>query len=255
MLPFANLSGDAAQEFFSDGMTDEITSALAKVAGLRVVGRSSAFQFKGQNRDLRAIGQALGTTHLIDGSVRKAGNRVRITAQLVQADNGIGLWSENYDRELTDVFAIQESIADSDSRRLAVPLGLAQGQRLISNRTNNVDSYQQYLRAKALVRSRASKSLTDAAALLEQVVARDPDYAPAWAWLALAYTFTPNFHPAFWSGAIDELRPLVEASMPRAEAAARRSIQLDPGDADGYFALGIVLAYAGRLVQAEELYS
>ena len=103
VLPLANLSGDEAQEFFSDGMTDEITSALAKVPNLRVVGRSSAFQFKDQSKDLRAIGEALSATYLIDGSVRRAGNRVRVTAQLVRAEDGLNLWTDNYDRELTDV--------------------------------------------------------------------------------------------------------------------------------------------------------
>lgn len=105
VLPFANLSADPEQEFFSDGITEEITSALAKVLDLRVVARASAFQFKGEKKDMRAVGQALGATHLIDGSVRKAGTRLRITAQLVQADSGVNVWTENYDRELTDVFA------------------------------------------------------------------------------------------------------------------------------------------------------
>jgi TolB-like protein/DNA-binding SARP family transcriptional activator len=255
VLPFANLSGDATQEFFSDGMTDEITTALAKVSGLRVVGRSSAFQFKGQNRDLRTIGQSLGTPYLIDGSVRMAGNRVRITAQLVRADSGIGLWTESYDRELTDVFGIQEDIATAIAGALSVPLGLAEGQRLVANREVGVGSYQQYLRAKALVRSRGGASLSDAVALLEQVVVRDPNYAPAWALLAQAHFFVPNFHPAFWSGIVEELRTLVDASLPRAEEAARRAIQLDPSHADGYVSLGHVEDYRGRLLQAHELYS
>src|SRR4029077_2746295 len=104
VLPFTNLSGDSSQEFFSDGMTEEITTALAKVPDLRVVGRTSAFQYKGQNQDLRAIGQSLNATHLIEGSVRKAGNRLRITAQLIKADDGTHIWADDYDRELTDVF-------------------------------------------------------------------------------------------------------------------------------------------------------
>ena len=107
VLPFANLSGDPEQEFFSDGMTEEITSALAKVPSPARVARTSAFEFKGQNKDMQAIGQALHATHLIEGSVRKAGDRVRITAQLIKADDGTHIWAENYDRELTDVFAIQ----------------------------------------------------------------------------------------------------------------------------------------------------
>src|SRR5262249_56876637 len=103
VLPLANLSGDAGQEFFSDGMTEEINAALAKVQDLRVIARISAFQFKGQNQDVRSVGQALGASHLIEGSVRKFGDRVRITAQLVRAADGVQLWSENYDRSLTDI--------------------------------------------------------------------------------------------------------------------------------------------------------
>ena len=156
VLPLVNLSGDASQEFFSDGMTEEITAALAKVPGLRVLGRTSAFQFKGQNKDLRAIGQALGATHLIEGSVRKAGNRVRMTAQLIRVTDDSHLWAENYDRDLTDLFAIQDEIAKAIAASLQVPLGLKQGASLVANRTGDLESYQQYLRAKALVRARGT---------------------------------------------------------------------------------------------------
>ena len=131
VLPFTNVSDDAGQEFFSDGMTDEIMTALAKVPALRVVARTSAFQFKGQNRDIQAISQALHARYVIDGSVRKAGNRVRITAQLVQADNGVNVWADSYDRELTDVFATQEDIAKAIAGALRVPLGLQQGETLV----------------------------------------------------------------------------------------------------------------------------
>jgi len=113
VLPFANMSGDATQEFFSDGMTEEITSALAKVPDLRVVARTSAYQFKAQNRDIQSIGQQLHASHFIEGSVRKAGDRVRITVQLIKADDGTHIWSEDYDRQLTDIFATQEDIADA----------------------------------------------------------------------------------------------------------------------------------------------
>src|SRR6185295_16210473 len=149
VLPFVNLSSDSEQEFFSDGMTEEITSALAKVPGLIVIGRTSAFAFKGQNQDLRMIGQALGTTHLIEGSVRKAGTRVRITAQLIIADNGAHLWTENYDRELSDIFAVQEDIATAIAAALRVPLGLKPGEMLISSRIADPDIYEQYLRERA----------------------------------------------------------------------------------------------------------
>src|SRR5258705_760488 len=154
VLPFANMSGDASQEFFSDGMTEEITAALAKISDLRVVARTSAFQFKGQNKDMQAIGQALRVTHLIEGSVRKAGTRVRITAQLIKTDDGTHIWSENYDRELTDIFAIQEDIATAIAGALMMPLGLAPGERLVASRTIDPEPYQEFLRTKPRVRAR-----------------------------------------------------------------------------------------------------
>jgi TolB-like protein len=191
-----NLSSDKEQEFFSDGMTEEITAALAKIPNLQVVGRTSAFQFKGENKDLTAIGQALHATHLIEGSVRKDGNEVRITAQLIRADNGTHLWTESYNRELKGVFAVQEEIATAIANALRVPLGLKEGQSLVANRTTDTDSYQDYLRAKALVRGRGALEpggpLTEAAKLLEQVVARDSNYAPAWGLLAQAYAYPPS---------------------------------------------------------------
>jgi adenylate cyclase len=252
VLPFVNLSSDAEQEFFSDGITEEITSALAKVPGLTVIGRTSAFQFKGDNRDLRMIGRALGTTHLIEGSVRKAGSRVRITAQLIVADSGAHLWTENYDREMTDVFAIQEDIATAIASSFQKPLGLGPGEQLVSNRTSDADSYQQYLRGRALVRARA---LPDAIALLEPVVARDPNFAPAWAMLAQAYDLTPNQYALRFSDSTEGLSRVVAASLPRAETAAARAVQLDPNFADGYVALGAVRDRHGQFLLADELYS
>jgi TolB-like protein len=258
VLPFANVSDDAGQEFFSDGMTDEIMTALAKIPDLRVVARASAFQFKGQNRDIQAISQALNARYVIDGSVRKAGTRVRIAAQLIQADNGLNVWAESFDRELTDVFAIQEDIAQAIAGALRVPLGLQQGQTLVSNRTNDIESYQQYLRAKALVRARGTtglSSLTSAVTLLGQVVARDSNFAPAWALLAYAHALTPGFHPASLNGAVNEFRRIVDDSRVSAETAARKAIDLDPNQADGYVALGTMRLQHGELTAAEDLYS
>ena len=254
VLPFLDLSPAKDQEFFSDGMTEEITSALVKVPSLRVVGRTSAFQFKGANKDLRAIGQALSATHLIEGSVRKDGNQVRITAQLVKADDGTHLWTESYDRELKGIFAVQEDIAQAIAASLQVPLGLKKGEALVSNRIGDTASYQDYLRARALFRLRGSKSLTDAITLLEQVVARDPGYAPAWALLSLSYSLIPQYDLAWFSGDAAELRRVTDASLPRAEAAARRAIALDGTLADGYEALGLVRERRTRLLEAEDLY-
>src|SRR5258706_1611061 len=194
-------------------MTEEITSALAKVPDLRVVARTSAYQFKGENKDLRAVGKALGATHLIEGSVRKAGSRVRITVQLINADDGTHIWSEDYDRQLTDIFATQEDIARAITTSLRMPLGLKPGENLVNNRSIDPVSYQQYLRAKALVRGRATggASLRQAIALLESVVARNQNYAPAWAQLAFAYALMPGFDPAMYNGTAADLRRAVDA--------------------------------------------
>jgi len=257
VLPFVNLSSDKEQEFFSDGMTEEITSALAKVSGLNVVSRTSAFEFKGTNRNLRSIAQTLGASHLIEGSVRKAGNKVRITAQLIRADDDTHLWTQSYDRELKDVFAVQEEIATAIAGALRVPLGLKAGQSLVANRTADTESYQDYLRARALVRGRGTafeRPLTDAANLLEQVVARDPNYAPAWGMLAYAYALTPTFTAAAGNGSTDELRPIAADSLKKAEAAAEQAIRLDPNNADAYIALGYVRSRRGRHVEAEDLF-
>jgi TolB-like protein/DNA-binding SARP family transcriptional activator len=247
VLPFANLSGDPSQEFFSDGMTEEITAALARVKGLTVLARTSAFEFKGQNRDIRAIGEALDARYLIEGSVRREGDRVRITAQLVQADNGANLWSESYDRQVTSVFSAQEEIAQATAGALMVPLGLQQGESLVPSRARDAAAYEDYLRARVLVRSR---TLSKAPALLEQVVARDPDFAPAWALLG----YTHSLVPAYSAGA-PEFRAIVESSRPKAEAAANRAIQLDPKSADGYVALANVQSVHGKWREAEDLFS
>jgi TolB-like protein len=259
VLPFANDSGDAGQEFFSDGMTDEIIAALAKVPSLQVVARTSAFQFKGEKKDMRAIGQALSARYLIDGSVRKAGNRVRITAQLVQADNGVGVWTNSYDREIHDIFATQENIAQAIAGALRVPLGLQQGETLVSNRTGDTESYQDYLRAKTLVRARGvGNSLADATALLEQGVARDPGYAPAWALLAQAYALAPSFAASLnffvSGGSTDAFRRVADTSLTKAEAAARRAIELDARNSDAYTALADARAFRGKFLESEDLF-
>ncbi len=219
VLPFSNLSSDPEQEFFSDGITEEITAALAKISDLRVVARTSAFQFKGENRDMRALGQQLGATHLIEGSVREAGTRVRITAQLINTGDGTHLWSENYARELTDIFAIQEEIATAIAGALRMPLGLVAGARLVSSRTIDTESYQQYLRAKPLVRA-AAVGVPQVIEILQPVVVRNPDYAPAWALLAEAYVLMPTYRR---DRPVAELRRIVEEFLPK--GGVRRAAQ------------------------------
>jgi TolB-like protein len=258
VLPFANLSSDAEQEFFSDGMTEEITAALAKVPALRVVGRTSAFQFKGQNQDLRAIGQALSATHLIEGSVRKVGNQLRITAQLIQADNGLHLWAESYDREFTDVFIIQEEIALAIAGALRTPLGLQPGGTLVSNRDIDPESYQQYLSARATIRSNQGRGRIAAIGTIEQVTARYPGYAPAWSQLALGYMRMGVGAPDESvppPPTVEERRRAEQEWLLKAEAAARRAIELDANLADGYTLLGVTIVLRGNYLQADELFS
>lgn len=234
VLPFANLSGDSNQEFFSDGMAEEINTALARIPNLRVVARSSAFQFKNRNLSAQAIGDALHATHIVEGSVRKDGTRLRITAQLVDARDGVDLWSASYDREFRDVFAVQEEIAEAVAAALRVPLGLEPSQTLIASRTGDLESYQDYLRARALRRNGA---ITDTIAVLENVVARDPQFAPAWSLLAEAYRLVPIYYHADELGSYRAKGPIedvVEGLKPylaKSEHAARQAIRLDPRDA------------------------
>jgi TolB-like protein/tetratricopeptide (TPR) repeat protein len=251
VLPFVNLSSDAEQEFFSDGMTEEITTALAKIPDLRVVGRTSAFQFKGRSQDLRAIGQALSATHLLEGSVRKEGNRLRITAQLIQSENGVHVWAENYDRELTGVFAIQEDIATAIAGALRTPLGLKPGERLVSSRTNNLEAYQEFLRLRAEFRARgvSPNFLPD----LEKLVARNPSFAPAWGLLAIRYVTIPSLDFAIWSRSAEETRRLVQGGILKSEQAAREAIRLDPKLAIGYGQLAYIETSRHNLVSAEDL--
>ena len=223
--PSPTSQGDASQDFFSDGMTEEIVTALAKIPDLRVVARGSASQFKGERKDMRAVGQALGATHLIEGSVRKAGTRLRIAAQLVKADDGVNIWASSYDRELTDVFAIQEEIATAIAGALRMPLGLKAGEQLVNNRAIDPDSYQQVLRAKAVLQQ-GNAAYAEALAILEPLVARNPNYAPAWVKLAFAYARAIN--SGTQNGSVAEAKQVRDTYTPKMEAAARRAIELDP---------------------------
>jgi TolB-like protein/Tfp pilus assembly protein PilF len=253
VLPFANLSGDVNQEFLSDGITQELITALAKIPDLRVVARESAFQLKGQNRDTLAIAQQVHAPYLIAGSVRRSGNRIRVTAQLIKAEDGTHVWADSYDRELTDMIAIQEDIARAIAGALRRPIGLKPGQYLVSL-TDNLSSYEDYLRGRAIVRARGARPIAEAIANLEQAVARDPDFAPAWAQLSLAYELSYPFNPNYPNASLEEMRRIAEVADTQAEEAARRAIQLDPNLTDGYVALARMFDARGDYVQAEELY-
>jgi TolB-like protein/DNA-binding winged helix-turn-helix (wHTH) protein len=256
VLPFKNLSPEKGQEELADGVTEEIISALGRIPNLDVVARGSAFEFKGQNKNVQEIAKALHATHLIEGSIRKIEDRLRITAQLVQADNGVQVWSNSYDRQVANSFAVQEEIAQAIAGALRVPLGLTQGETLVPNRGIDPESYQHFLRAKRMREGRGLTQLPASIALLEQIVARNPKFAPAWAQLALAYQLVPfiPFAQDYETIPVEEKRRTAHQWLPKAEAAARQAVQLDPSLSDGYTALGGVLAFRGRFVEAETLF-
>jgi serine/threonine-protein kinase len=185
ILPFANMSTDPDNEFFSDGITEDITGALTRVEGLKVAARASAFTFKGRNEDLATIGSKLGVRHVLQGSVRKAGNRVRVTAQLMNARDGLQLWSERYDRDLDDIFAIQDEIAKSIVAHLELTLGLTSAS-VVVRPTVDMEAYQLFLRGREAVQQRTPASLRRALDLFRKALVRDPDYARAYVGVAEA---------------------------------------------------------------------
>lgn len=240
VLPFINISPDAENDFFTDGITEEIINALAQIRELHVVARSSVFSFKGKHIDPRFIGEQLKVRRILEGSVRRAGGRLRITAQLVNAADGFHLWSERYDREMTDVFAIQDEIARSIAERLKITLEGAADDTLARAGTNNLDAYQLYLKGRALL-YRRGRALRMAGDCFEQAVRLDPDYALAWAGVADTYTTIGYYGLA---------RP--EATMPKALEAARRAVELNRSLAEAHNALAIAsLAGAWDTAQAE----
>ena len=226
VLPFANLSSDPENEFLSDGITDEIIYTLGRVDGLRVAGRASCFSLKGQKLDPATVGQRLDVTSVVDGSVRRAGNRVRVQAELVSTVDGFQLWSERFDRDLADVFAVQEEIARAIVSELRVRLGRATERRIASAPTPDSEAYEEYLRGRHALAKRTTTATFDAVRLLEDAVARDPGFARAWAALADAYLTAPVYTGASPS-----------ESWPRARDAIRRALELDPALVEAHTSL------------------
>ena len=228
VLPFVNLSSDKEQEYFSDGMAEEILNALAQVDGLRVIGRTSSFSFKGRNEDLRTIGQKLGASNLLEGSVRKAGSRIRITAQLLEARAGSHLWSQAFDRDLTDVFAVQEEIARAVVAALKVKLLPGETPSAKERRTENPEANSRYLVGHHALNQLNPEGWRRAVRAFEDAVGLDPGYAPAWAGLAHAN--------AYVAGSIGGTATEVIQGLTRASLAAEKAVALAPDLADGYVA-------------------
>ncbi len=227
VLPFTNLSSDPEQEFFSDGISEEILNALAQVKKIKVTGKWSSFAFKGKHEDLRRVGEVLGVEHVLLGSVRQVDGQVRVTAQLVSTKDGFQLWSQSFDRELEDIFAIQEEIAEQIRQRLVAGLGSG-----LEVAPTDPAAYSLYLEAKELLLSRSGTSIAAAAQLLQRALAIDPNYAPANAQLAIA-TLLQAADDTGGYGSI----PLTEA-VATAKPLVDKALVLDPNLAEGWFAKG-----------------
>ena len=223
VLPFVNMSADPEQEYFADGVSEELLNLLAKVEDFRVVGRTSSFAFKGKNDDLRVIAEKLGVTTILEGSVRKDGEHIRVTAQLIKADDGYHLWSETYDRKLDSIFAIQDEIAGEVVTALKTTLlddgdaGSARPATVALARdkpTDNMEAYTSYLRGQHLIRSRVGEDMFKALREFRHAVGLDPDFAEAHVGVANGYTLLANYGYRN----IDEVGPLADASIDRALA-------------------------------------
>jgi serine/threonine protein kinase len=230
VIPFTNMSPDPEQEYFCEGMAEEIINSLASVEGLRVAARSSAFQFNSKSHDAREVGAALNVRTVLEGSVRTAGRRVRVTVQLIDAENGFQLWSDRYDREMDDIFALQDEISEQVVDALKVTLG-AEAKEEMKRPTASVEAYQLYLKGLHNWYKRETGSLQKAADFFEQAAAVDPDYAMAHAGLVTSYCSL-----AFYG---------TEPSIARARAntAAERAAALAPGVAEVHAALGMYASW------------
>lgn len=243
VLPFANFSSDADADYLGDGLTDDLIHALSKVDGLRVVARTSSFQFRGKARDLRRIGRELRAGLVLEGSIQKDSNKVRVTAQLIDASNGFHLWSGRFDRQFSDIFAIQDEICDAIARALAVQLSGAAGEAWRGARSpGNLESYTLYLRGLKEWNRRNRAGVSKSREFFERAVELDPDYAPAWAGLADTW-----IHHGIWN-----LAPPSEA-FPKAKAAALRASELAPHLAAPHTSLGYVKGWYDRDHAAAEV--
>jgi serine/threonine protein kinase len=226
VLPFVNMSADPENEYFSDGLAEDLINALTKIKEIHVVARTSSFAFKGEKVDVREIGQKLNVDNLLEGSVRKAGNRVRITAQLIKVKDGYHLWSDRYDRNMEDVFAIQDEITEKIMDKLLVALDVSE-KPLEDHRQVNFEAYDLYLKGHYCLNK---FELDKALAYYEQAIEKDPDYALAYASIAEVYTLL--------STGFDILAN--KDAMPKAREAAQKALKLDPNLAEAYVSLGLV---------------
>ncbi len=238
VLPFANMSTDADSEYFTDGMAEEIINALSKIQALRVASRTSSFAFKGRNEDISEIGKKLKVSTVLEGSVRKMGNRLRITAQLVNVADGYQLWSERYDREIEDVFAIQDDISQAIVKALRVILSEDEKKQIEKGRVVNVEAYDFYLRGRQSFHQLRRKSLDYARQMFDKAIAVDPNYALAYAGVADCYSLLYTYFDAR------------EFCMRQADIASNRALELEPDLAEAHVARGMALSLSKRYDEA-----
>ena len=270
VLPFVNMSGDPEQEYFSDGVTEDIITTLSKVKGLFVTSRGSTFTYKGRSVKVQEVGRELDASHVVEGSVRRAGDRIRVSAQLVEAATGHHLGAERYDRRLEDIFAVQDELSAEIARALEVELGSGDEAHPSPQGTDNIEAYDLFLRSREITARPTKESMLKARQLMEEAIALDPDYAPALARLAQTYAVpsqmmiseTPTEDNArayefvgkalaldgtlaFAHGVMAQVH-LWRKEYERAVAESARWTQLSPNDADGYLNRAAILTFVGR---------
>jgi adenylate cyclase len=274
VLPFANMSGDAEQEYFADGISEDTITALSKLSQLFVIARNSSFTFKGRNVNVQEVGRSLGVRYVLEGSVRKSGNRVRITAQLIDATTGGHLWAERFDRDLTDIFAVQDDVTQHIVGALALNLTETDQRRLATEQTDNLEAFDYFLRGREQLWRFTKAENIQGRELLQRAIELDPKFAPAYAFLAVGYVLD---HVNQWSTspstameqaeefatravALDDRYPyahwalaIINLHLRRHDVAIReaeRSISLAPNLSEGHEALGNALHYSGRSEEA-----
>jgi len=269
VLPFLNLSGDIEQEYFSDGITEDLITDISKLSGLFVISRNSAFLYKGKAVRPEHVSKELGVRYMLEGSVRKAGNRVRITAQLIDATTGYHLWAERYDRELQDIFAVQDEVTQKIVTALKVQLTPSEQERVGRAPTNNLEAYDFFLRGLEYHAQRTQEANTKARQMFERAIALDTQFAAAYAMLGRTYLTQLAFQLGQRELAVEQLLAFAQRAVAlddtlsvahetlayaylgqkqhdQAIAAAQRAVALDPNSADAHVTLGEVLCFAGR---------
>ncbi len=245
VLPLENMSGDPEQEYFSDGISEDIITDLSKVSGLTVIARNSSFAYKGRSVDVRVIGRELGVTHVLEGSVRRAGQRVRITAQLIDAGNGGHVWADRYDRDLTDIFAVQDEVTLEIVKALKVSLSPTERKNIADIGTSNIEAHEDYMRMRGFLFFPGMNAEGWRRAIFygERAISRDPNYAEAYGMLAIMHVLDYHNH---WSGTPSE------EVLKKAEDLTRQGLEIGPDYLWPNHAYAVVARWQGRLDVASE---